>query len=95
MSDIDKAQLAALGAATVRDPLTDPVRGDVISYRVPDTDSAFVVVVTEVSVLEVAYRGVELLGDDGDEAGNGRERLVRWGDWSDFRDVTVLRRGDA
>lgn len=94
MTDTDKAQLAALGAATVRDPLTDPVRGDVISYRVKDGDSLFLIVVNSVGP-EVGYRGVEMYGDDDAEAFTGLDGLTGWRDWSDFTDVTVLRRGDA
>ena len=77
-----------------RDPLVNPVRGDVISYRVADTDSVFVVMVTQASDLQVAYRGVEMY-DDIDEAIGGLDLLAHWRDWSDFTEVTVLRRGDA
>lgn len=79
----------------MRDPLVDPVRGDVISYRVKDGDSLFVVVVTWAGALEVAYRGVEVFDDDDDSDVGGLDLLVHWRDWSDFVDVTVLRRGDA
>ena len=96
MTDTDKAQLAALGAAPVRDPLTDPVRGDVIGYRIKDGDSLFVATVAEIFAGAVIAQAVELHGG-GVEATVVRvmESLNRWRDWSGFTSVTVLRRGDA
>ena len=96
MTDTDKAQLAALGAATVRDPLTDPVRGDVISYGVKDSDSLFVATVVEIFTGAVLAQAVELHGESAEATVVAvTEGLNKWRDWSDFTNVTVLRRGDA
>ena len=79
----------------MRDPLTDPVRGDVISYRVKDGgDSVFIAVVTYGGP-EVGYRGVELYEADEVDTFSGVDGIESWRDWSDFVEVTVLRRGDA
>lgn len=80
----------------MRDPLVDPVRGDVISYRVKDGgDSVFVAVVTWAQGGVVEYRAVELYDEGESESVRGLDSLDDWRDWSDFTDVAVLRRGDA
>lgn len=101
----DREQLAALGsfsgaadlkqAAASRDPLVDPMRGDVISYRFEDVGMVSIATVTDVEDGLVSFTSVELL--DSGETGcfeSGPTHEI-WRDWTPFRDVTVLRRGDA
>jgi hypothetical protein len=82
--------VSALG----RDPLTAPVRGDVISYRVADTDSVFVVMVVGVGDGGVYVVGTEFHGDEAEEVDFGHP-LNEWSNWTGFCEMTVLRRGDA
>lgn len=79
----------------MRDPMVDPVRGDVLSYSLDDTDSLFIVTVTKVGPDGVAFLGAEMYGDDESEPVRGTHFLDEWRDWSGFSGVTVLRRGDA
>ena len=81
-------------SAPERNPLTDPVRGDVISYRVADTDSVFVVMVTGVGLGGVYVVGTEFHGDEAEKVDFGTA-LNEWANWSGFCEMTVLRRGDA
>lgn len=82
-----------------RDPLTAPVRGDVISYRV-EADDMFsagtcVLVVVETRGRWVSARGLKLFADGAHEALEHGGYIDGWRDWSRCLDVTVLRRGDA
>jgi hypothetical protein len=82
-------------SAPERDPLVDPVRGDVISYGVKDSDSLFVLTVCEVMPAAWVFaKAVELHGGGADLV-SMTESLNKWRDWSDFTDVTILRRGGA
>jgi hypothetical protein len=81
-------------SAQERDPLVAPYRGDVISYRVADTDSVFVVMVTGVGAGGVYVVGTEFHGDEAEEVEFGTP-LNEWANWSGFCEMTVLRRGGA
>ncbi len=84
-------------SAPERDPLVDPVRGDVISYGVKDSDSLFVLTVCEVMPAAWVFaKAVELHGGGVEsDVVSMTESLNKWRDWSDFSEMTVLRRGDA
>jgi hypothetical protein len=81
-------------SAPERDPLVDPVRGDIIEHK--HGDAHFVTVVLFVERGRVGYL-VGRIDEIGGQSGQWTQPLNEWSKWrkQGLRDITIVRRGDA